>query len=233
MPPDYTHDNALYGKGELLSFGDADFRVARIPKPEADKIMREGHYSKSVAWSSSVHLGVYAGTLVGVLQFGPGMNPASGASVVEGTRPEQWLELNRMWLSETAPDQSASRAISYAVKYIRRARPQVGWIQSFADERCGKLGAVYQACSFAYLGEHESTFYLLDGEWYHKSMLNRPDVDKRGWGSGPKIARFKAGAERAVPHTFRQFRYFRALKPWAEKNLMFEKLPYPKPGSAP
>ena len=53
-----------------------------------------------------------------------------------------------MWLSDDAPRNSESRAISYAVKYIRKACPSVVWIQSFADERCGGLGVVYQAANF-------------------------------------------------------------------------------------
>ena len=62
-------------------------------------------------------------------------------------------------------------AISYAVKYIRRASPSVAWIQSFADERCGRLGVVYQASNFLFLGTHVSPFYFLDGDYYHKILM--------------------------------------------------------------
>lgn len=104
------------------------------------------------------------------------------------------------------PDNTTSRAISLALKVIRNRKPAVEWVQSFADERCRKLGGVYQACSFLYCGEHTATFYELDGEWFHKSMLSRPAVDKRGWRSGPKVAWFKQNQDRAATHTFRQFR---------------------------
>ena len=220
----------LFGKRPVEGCSDGDVTVVEIDKDEADRVMRAGHYSRSVVWSSSLHFGVmHLGQLTGVLQFGPAMNPASGGKVVEGTQPGEWLELNRMWLAPGRPENCATRAISYALRLVRLRKPAVQWVQSFADERCGKLGAVYQAASFLYCGFHESTFYEVDGEWFHKSMKGRAAVDKRGWGSGPKIARFKAVEHRAVPHVFRQFRYVRFLDQRARKRLLLPVLPYPKP----
>ena len=82
------------------------------------------------------------------MQFGYAMTPHLMSKVVAGTGSTDYLELNRMWLDDAAPRNSESRALSYAIKYIRRACPRVRWIQSFADERCGGLGVVYQAAGF-------------------------------------------------------------------------------------
>ena len=51
------------------------------------------------------------------------------------------------------------------------ACPSVAWVQSYADERCQGLGVIYQACSFLYLGFHESPLSELDGEVYYKLLL--------------------------------------------------------------
>lgn len=212
---------------------ECHIRVEPIPKREAEAIIRAGHYSGSVVWSSCIHLGVFFGRRrIGALQFGPGMNPASGGKVVRDTKPGEWLELNRMWLDDDKPPNTATQAISQAVAHIRRARPEVQWVQSFADERCGKRGAVYQAASFLYLGSHRTTFYRLDGEWFHKSLLNRPPVDKRGWGSGPKAARFAAGKDRAEAFVFEQYRYLRPLRRDVMRRLLLPVLPYPKQNAA-
>ncbi|MFC4440894.1 hypothetical protein [Caulobacter henricii] len=64
-----------------------------------------------------------------------------------------WMTTRR-----AAPRLSESRAIAYAVRYVRRAWPSVKWLQTFADERCGQNGAVFQACNFVFVGEHLSTF---------------------------------------------------------------------------
>lgn len=220
----------LFGPQEVTGAASGDVRAELIAKDDADEIIRSGHYSHSVVWSSNLHFGIYVcDVLVGAMQFGPAMNPASGARVVAGSSTETWLELNRLWLVDEKPDNTTSRAISCALRVIRHRKPMVEWVQSFADERCGKWGAVYQACSFLYCGEHTATFYELDGEWFHKSMLSRPSVDKRGWRSGPKVAWFKQNQDRAIPRTFRQFRYIKFLNTRAQRRLLLPVLPYPKP----
>lgn len=222
----------LFGNAPLLALGDSEIEVRVIFKEAADEIIKAGHYSRSVVWSSSDHFGVYSTEderLLGAIQFGPAMNPASGGSIVRGTEPEQWIELNRMWLSDEKPPNTATRAISFSIRLLRRSRPELKWIQSFADSRCGKAGAVYQAASFVYCGSHRSVFYELDGEWFHKSMLDRPEIDKRGWWSGPKIARLREGRSRATRHEFRQYRYIRFLDRRWRGRLLLRELPYPKP----
>jgi hypothetical protein len=222
----------LIGRAEAIGFGTDAMHVRLIPKAVADALITQNHYSGSAVWSSCVHLGVYAaGDLIGAMQFGPAMNPASGGKVVRGTQPDQWLELNRMWLSGAKPVNAASRAIRYALTLVRRRRPRVSWVQSFADERCGKLGAVYQAAGFLYCGSHFSEFLHADGEWFHKSLVGRAKVDKRGWGSGPKAARLAEKIDTATRHEFRQYRYIRPLTKWARRQLLLPVLPYPKPSS--
>lgn len=225
----YGHPR-LFGEAEVIGARSGPISVMLLDKPLADSIIREGHYSHSVVWSSNLHLGVFVDEcLIGAMQFGPAMNPASGARVVAGSTVSSWLELNRLWLDDDKPANTTSRAVSLALKIIRHRKPSVEWVQSFADERCGKLGGVYQACSFLYCGEHTATFYELDGEWFHKSMLSRPSMDKRGWRSGPKVAYFKQNQDRAVAHTFRQFRYVKFLRSSVRKRLLLDVLPYPKP----
>lgn len=220
----------LLGHRDVVACEDGSIRVRLLPKSEADDIIRRGHYSGSVVWSSSFHFGVeYGGKTIGALQYGPAMNPASGGRVVRDCAPGEWLELNRMWLSDDRPENCATRAVSFSLRLLQKLRPQLTWVQSFADSRCGKLGAVYQAASFLYLGSHESTFYEIDGQWFHKSMKGRAEVDKRGWWSGPKVAFFRANEHRATPHVFTQYRYVKLLDRRVARRLLLEPQPYPKP----
>ncbi len=64
---------------------------------------------------------------------------------------------------------------------------------------------------------------------FHQSMLTRPATDKRGWRSGPRVAWVKQNAHRAVPVTYRQFRYVRFLRSRAHRRLLLPVLAYPKP----
>lgn len=220
----------LFGKRTVIGFCDQEIMVKQINKTQANKIISQNHYSKTTVWSSNLHLGVFVGDdIIGALQFGPPMNPAASNKIVKNTPTNGCLELNRMWLNDLKPTNCASRAVSFAIKIIKKTRPDVQWIQSFADERCKKLGAVYQACSFAYLGSHKTTFYRLGDEWFHQSMMGRAEYDKRGWWSGPKIARLNANKANAVPHEFSQYRYVKFIKSSARKNLMLCEYKYPKP----
>ena len=224
----YDTQDVLFGEPECVGFGDDDFAIKQIHRDQANAIIRRNHYSKKTYAATYIHLGVFIdGEILGVLQFGYAMNPASAGSVVEGTGMKEYLELNRMWLDDFAPKNSESRALSFSIKYIRRAFPAVRWIQSFADERCGLFGTVYQAANFDYCGEHTATFWELDGVVYHNSIMT--DSRKVNTPAGKTLLQ---GKDRAKALTLRQFRYIFFMKPRFRKGLLHELKPYPKPNYA-
>ena len=221
--PESDSNGYIDGDAGLAGFGGRAFYVAAIPCAEARRIIRENHYSGTVVNNSYVHLGVFVrGELMGAMQLGYLLNPATAGRIVAGTVQGQYLELNRMWLDDRAVRNSESRAISYAIKYIRRAIPMVRWIQSFADERCGGYGVVYQACNFRYLGEHRTRFYELDGVYYHEIAMTRHKK------AGRRGAYLRANRHRARPCHFRQFRYIIFMAPRFRAGLKFTIERYPK-----
>lgn len=214
----------VHGERAVAGFGDRWFFVAAIPRAAACRIIVERHYSGRFVNNSYVHLGVFIdGALAGVLQFGYAMTPALMGKVVAGTGSADYLELNRMWLDDAAPRNSESRAIGYAIRYIRAAMPHVRWIQSYADERCGRLGVVYQAANFLFVGSHLTDFYELDGVTYHKMLLTAHRK------AGQRGAYLRANVDRAHRMRLRQYRYIRFLHPGARRHLRFTVKPYPKP----
>ena len=88
-------------------------------------------------------------------------------------------ELNRMWFDDKAKRNTESMAISYSIIYIKRKYPLVKWIQSFADERCGGLGIVYQACNFDYFGEHKNIMWEFENEIYHNSHITNSNRNSK------------------------------------------------------
>ena len=221
--PSPIYIDALGSRNAPQGFGTASFFVGQIPVALARGIICKYHYSRRVVNNSYLHLGVFLdGALCGVLQLGYALCPARAGKVVTGTVQGQYLELNRMWLSDAAPRNSESRAISYTIKYIRQACPQVAWIQSFADERCNGLGVVYQAANFLYVGSHKTEFYALDGETYHEMLLTTHQKN------GQRGRYLVDNLHRATKHSFKQFRYLYFLKKDWQKRLNFPILPYPK-----
>lgn len=215
----------IFRGNRLIGFGSSEFAVIETDRKLVRHIVRGFHYSQTVNIGSAVHLGIYMPHLVGVLQFGTGQNPGRGGSVVEGTQKGEWMELDRMWLLDEAPRNSESRALSYAFKYLRRARPSVAWVQSFADERCGGLGVVYQASNFVYCGSHVGTFYEIDGQMVHSIHFSVKNCHRA---KSPKTQWAKANVHRAIKRRYRQFRYVYFLKASFKKRLLKPVLPYPK-----
>lgn len=136
----------IEGQREIIGYGEPGFFVKEIPRDQANRIIIKNHYSGKIYSGTFIHLGLFIDRrLLGVIQLGYAMNPASAGSVVETTQMDEYLELNRMWMDDAAGRNTESRALSYAVKFVRGKFRKIKWIQSFADERCGMFGIVYQA----------------------------------------------------------------------------------------
>ena len=221
----YSEQIPMFGHKDIIGYGTDEFYIKEIDRIEANKTIIKNHYSKKVYNGTYINLGVFIDNeFFGVLQYGYAMNPASASSVVEGTEMNQYLELNRMWLDDKAIRNSESKAISYSIKYINGKYKTIKWIQSFADERCGGLGIVYQACSFRFYGEHTSSFWELDNETFHNSIMTSEKAGKRGYNllNDPK------NKDRVIKHELRQFRYIKFLdKSWVKRCTKKEQ-PYLK-----
>ena len=133
----YSNQLSIFGKPNVVGYSNGKLHVEEIDRDKSNDLIREHHYSHKIYNGTYIHLGVYIDTmLVGVLQYGYAMNPASCDGVVKGTEMNQYLELNRMWLDDIAARNSESMAISCSIVYIKHRYPKIKWIQSFADERC-------------------------------------------------------------------------------------------------
>lgn len=219
----YSTQLDMFSKPDVIGFGNNAFHVEEILRDKANEIIVKNHYSHKYNLTSKIHLGVHIdGVLIGALQFGKAMNPASQEGVVKNTLIDEYLELNRMWLDDIAPRNSESKAISYCIKYIKNRHKKIKWIQSFADERCGKLGIVYQAANFKYYGLHKSIFWTLDGIVYHNSAMTR-DPSTR-----PSADLLQAGKDRATSEELRQFRYIYFIDKRSIKDAVLKELPYVK-----
>lgn len=222
----YTNQESLWGESQCIGFGTDEFYIKEIDRKLANEIIIKNHYSKKIYNASYIHLGVfYKNNIKGVLQYGYAMNPASCGKVVKGTKQDEYLELNRMWIDDDCKQYAESQAISYSIKYIKKKLKKIKWIQSFADERCGGYGIVYQACSFDYFGEHRSDFWELDGEVYHNIQMTVSKDSKRYKGGARYLQENK---ERAVKMNLRQFRYIKFIDKREKKNCLLKQKPYLK-----
>lgn len=99
------------------------------------------------------------------MQFGPPMVKKHMLSIVEGTGWNEFIELNRMAFSDKLPRNSESRAISVAMRLIKKHYPHIKWVLSFSDAtQCGD-GTIYRASGFVLtqIKKNTSLIKLTDG----------------------------------------------------------------------
>ena len=144
--------------------GDAKKLIVKIiPAKVANPFVKKMHYSGKVVNNSCLHMGVfYEGKIHGVMSFGPSLDKSKIIGLVEGTKWNEFLELNRMAFDDVLPRNSESRALSIAFRLIKKNAPHVKWIISFADAtQCGD-GTIYRGSGFVLtmIKENEGLFSL-------------------------------------------------------------------------
>ena len=148
--------------------------VKVIPSKIAIPFIKKHHYSGKVVNNSNLHFGVFLdNALHGVMSFGPSLDKSKMLGLVEGTGWNDFLELNRMAFDDYLPRNSESRAISMALKLIKKNAPQIKWVVSFADGcSCGD-GTIYRASNFVLtaIKENYNLVELPSGEKIHKMTL--------------------------------------------------------------
>lgn len=127
-----------------------DIIVKPISAKDANRIVKSCHYSGKVVPNSQLHFGVFLeGKCGGAMQFGPSMRKDLIQPLVHDTKWNGFIELNRMAFADWLPRNSESRAISVAMRLIRKSYPHIEWVISFADgTQCGD-GTIYRASGFA------------------------------------------------------------------------------------
>lgn len=134
--------------------GDAkNIIVKPISSKDANRIIKELHYSGKVVNNSRLHLGVFMGDRCGgAMQFGPSLDKRKIVGLVSGTLWNEFLELNRLAFADWLPRNGESRAIAYAMRFIKKTYPWMKWVISFADgTQCGD-GTIYRASGFYLTG---------------------------------------------------------------------------------
>ena len=162
-----------------------DLILRPISSKDANAFVRRVHYSGKVVNNSQLHIGVfYQGRLEGALQFGPSLDKRKLIGLVEGTGWNEFVELNRMALTDKLPRNSESRAIAVSMRLLRKHAPHLKWVVSFADAtQCGD-GTIYRASGFVLTGikKNDQIWIAPDGHARESRMSltdNRSKTEQR------------------------------------------------------
>lgn len=227
------------------SMGAKELHVAPIASSASNRLVKRVHYSGKVVNNSQLHLGVYwQGALRGAIQFGPPMDKRKVLGLVSGTQWNEMLELNRMAFGPELPRNSESRALSVAMRIIRREYPHIQWILSFADAtQCGD-GAIYRASGFVLTGLRENTtiYEAPTGEMFTNMSLTDGRSKEQQRRAGEIVSKLTganhlhSGAASMKAYTeagFKklpgyQMRYIYFLDPTARARLTVPEVPFSK-----
>ena len=211
-----------------------DYYIDLINSSKANKFTAYYHYSGVGFKKAKINQGIYRksdNVLVGVLQWGCSAQEGIRLDryVKEPIEKEQYLELNRFCMADSEGKNAESQAIALGIKWIKKNRPDIKLLVSYAGRKEGNYGYIYQATNWEYLGYFISNgFWILDGQerhqitvWYHYKKY------------GNAALSFKDGVcelYQDVRQTWtKQFIYIQRL----DKKLTPAStiLPYPKPSN--
>lgn len=188
--------------------------VKVIPAKIANEFVKKHHYSGKVAATGEISFGAFLDNrLIGVAQFGRPINKYLHLHIVENTKWNDFLELNRLVLIDDTPKYSESRFIKICILLIKKNAPHIKWIMSFADAtQCGD-GTIYRASGFVLTNINESKqLYLLpNGETLHLMGLQggqhgslRKKMLENGYGNAKK---YMVDVLKGVPLVGQQLKY--------------------------
>lgn len=214
--------------------------VKRIASAIANAVTKKYHYSGKVVNNSQLHFGVFLdGKLHGSMSFGCPLDKSKVLPLVKGTAWNDMLELNRMAFSDVLPKNSESRALSIALREIKKHAPHIKWVLSFADGiQCGD-GTIYRATGFHLTGFSEGSMYELPDDLAKinggskiahqmslqcKSSNLSKEVLKRSGGKNLSGKGYLKLGLKIVPGYMLRYIYF--LHPEEKQNLTVPILPF-------
>lgn len=214
--------------------------VKVIPSQIANEFIKKHHYSGKIVNNSKLHFGVFMdNNLHGVMSYGSSLDKSKIIGLVEGTKWNEFLELNRMAFDDVLPKNSESRAIALSLKMIKKNAPHVKWIISFADGcQCGD-GTIYRASNFVLtmIKPNEALYRLPSGEVIHQLTLQSSPTQPRPELGGRCLYDVSGGSyslkewiriSGAKPIVGYQLRYLYFLDPSYRKRLTVPEIPFSK-----
>jgi len=177
---------------------------------EAKDYIRKNHYSKSCHNGPSPCYGLYTRdnrlpgghALVGVLCFATPCSENVRSSVFGPDYKDNVTELHRLFIKDSycgrdTPKGTESWFISRCLKMLKKDRPHIWAVLTFADSTEGHKGTIYRATNAKFCGmTSKATFYLdREGALRHPrqngSNVSVEDAITRGWCPVKRWAKYR------------------------------------------
>ena len=212
--------------------------IRQIDKPTAKKMVVKHHYSQ--LWTKcSVALGIFHTTgnehaffdepeekLIGVCIFGDPVGRGAGESISSFVDRTEVYELTRLFIHDGYGNNIESWFISQSMNWLKKHKPKIKVLVSYADPKENHPGIIYQATNWIYQGIIGTT------TWSFKFSKN--DRWKHGRTIFPYYGTNDIGKiQRQVKEPFwirkepRKHRYIYLLTSKKDKKNIIKNLKYP------
>lgn len=174
-----------------LSF--AHYTIEKLGSKFAKEYIRNKHYSKSCHNGPSPCYGLFSsGNLIGVLCFATPCSENVRSSIFGTEYKDCVTELHRLfvedsYLGKLTPKGTESWFISRCLKLLKKDKPQIWAVITFADSTEGHTGVIYKATNAKFCGmTSKATFYLdKEGRLRHPRQngvnISLDEAIIRGW----------------------------------------------------
>jgi hypothetical protein len=206
----------------------AQLTVAPISREDAKRIVTSRHYMRTFPQGAKMYFGVFvAASCVGVCVLGySSATDAKVQKLVDGLGRHEYLEMQRLWVSDACGHNTESRALSLVMRQLRGAGVRL--VVTHAGGCKNDCGIVYQASAWLYFGRSPCRdFYLTtDGEFRNLVAAMRFGRVKTKGRSREDIARELFGAGELVDSW--RYLYVYPIDKGIRRRLSKTCEPYPK-----
>ena len=194
-----------------------NYNVYKIDVKTAKTYIHKNHYSHGSHNAPSPCYGLYdENELIGVLMFATPCSENVRASVFGVERKNEVIELHRLHILDCTPKNTESWFIARCLKMLKKEKPYINAVVSFADETEGHSGVIYKATHFVYEGKTASVMFYkdVDGRLRHPRQngvnITRDRAKELGWqptkrlGKNRYVYYFKQQRLRHIPQLIQQ-----------------------------
>lgn len=161
---------------QFIMRGTPEWIIWEVPLRDAAEFVAKHHYSKVMPKLNKIILGLFENNaMVGVITFGWGVRPEQTINkLFPSLHSKDYLEIGKLCLLDELPKNSESRFISAAMRFLKKLRPEVKIVFTWADAIWGKPGYIYQAANFLFGGSIGSEAYRTkEGARLHPRQLHK------------------------------------------------------------
>lgn len=164
-----------------------NYTVQRISAGLAKPFIIEHHYSHG-CHNGPMTWGLFDNeNLIGVIAFATPCSENVRKSVFGEWGKKGVTELHRLVILDVTPKNTESWFIAEALRQLKKERPYINAVISFADGTEGHRGVIYQASNFLFCGTTSPARFFLDpdGRLRHPRQngtnISLQEAEVRGW----------------------------------------------------